>query len=161
MFGLIWTFDFYFNKNDAGFNLQNVSTWFYPFHKAPLLKEIIKLLEWYVTTDKTHYFNDRINENLTDRESFLNRYEQMLYTVPKTKISPVIDGYQKLLENEKLFPDMDAYVDKIWSSATKDEPNEYIDCRRITFISKCVLKKVINLSFEEFMTYVEPYRKYQ
>lgn len=35
-----------------------------------------------------------------------------------------------------------------------------IDCRHIKFIAKCILKKVMNYSFNEFMSYVKPYRKY-
>ncbi|AYV81955.1 MAG: XRN 5'-3' exonuclease, partial [Harvfovirus sp.] len=99
----------------------------------------------------------KIAENTVSREKFLNRYEQMLYIIPLNRISPVIPGYEKLLENRELFPDMEQYVNKIYSEKNTEE---YIDCRRITFITKCILKKVKNFSEEEFMKIVSPYRKY-
>lgn len=157
LFGLIWTFDFYFNKNNARSNLLHVSTWFYPLHKAPLLKEIVQSLQYFVKKNKVNIFSDKIKRNLTNRDKFLNRYEQLLYTVPKNRISPIIKGYEKLLENEDLFPDMEKYVDKIWNT---DTSSEYIDCRRVTFITKCILKKVHNYPFNEFMSFVEPYRHF-
>lgn len=157
LFGLIWTFDFYFNKNDPAYNLSHVSTWFYPLHKAPLLKEIVQSLNYFINKRKMDTFTNKINANLTSRSKFLNRYEQLLYTVPKNRIKLVIDGYQPLLNNSSLFPDMDDYVNKIWNIDTSDQ---YIDCRRITFITKCILKKVKNYSFEEFMNKVRFYRKY-
>lgn len=157
LFGLIWTFDFYFNKNNAPSNLLYVSTWFYPLHRAPLLKEIVQSLQYFVRTDKANIFSDKINRNLAGRNNFLNRYEQSLYTVPKNRIYPVIEGYEELLGDEHLFPDMDDYVDKIWNT---DTPNRYIDCRRVTFITKCILKKVHNYSFKDFMSYVKPFRRF-
>lgn len=156
LFGLIWTFDFYFNKNNKEYNLLHVSTWFYSYHRSPLLQGIVEYLEFYIKTDKVHHFNDKINENLIDRNDFLNRYEQLLYTVPKNNMNPIINGYQELLKNKKLFPDMDHYINEIWEG----EADNYIDCRHIKFIAKCILKKVMNYSFNEFMSYVKPYRKY-
>jgi 5'-3' exonuclease len=157
LFGLIWTFDFYFNKNDSKYNLMNVSTWFYPLHKAPLLKEVVQSLEYFVKTGKVNIFTDKIDRNIVSRSNFLNRYEQLLYTVPKNRIHPIIKGYEKLLEDESLFPDMDDYVSKIWNTSTS---SQYIDCRRITFITKCILKRVHNYSFKDFMSIVKPYRRY-
>ncbi|AYV84104.1 MAG: XRN 5'-3' exonuclease [Hyperionvirus sp.] len=156
LFGLVWTFDFYFNKNDAKENLRSVSTWFYPGHRAPLLVDIVKSLETYVEIDKAESLMERIGTNMVPRGEFLNRYEQMLYIIPLNRISPIVPGYEKLLENRELFPDMQEYVNKIWSG----DSAEYIDCRRITFITKCVLKKVKNFTEQMFMKIVLPYRRF-
>ena len=157
IFGLIWTFDFYFNKNNKNYNFSHVSTWFYPLHKAPLLKEIVQSLQYLIKTRKIDILVDMIDENLTERKNFLNRYEQLLYTVPKNKICPIIKGYEILLKDKELFPDMNDYVEKIWNT---NSSSQYIDCRRITFITKCILKKVCNYSFKYFMEKVKSYRSF-
>jgi len=153
-FSLIWTFDFYFNKNNKTENLQYVATWFYPHHKAPYLRDIVETLKTYIGMnfpDINHIVFETKNEQyLVERKTFFNRYEQMLYTVPVNKIKPIFDAYKDILSNQSIFPDMDDYVKKILNS----EEN-YIDCRKITFIIKCSLKKVLDLSFDEFRQYLD------
>jgi len=155
IYGSFWVFDFYFNRNNKLKNLNIVSTWFYSKHKSPLLKDVVTELERLISTGK---ISDVIN-NLylydVDRKNFLNRYEQMLYITPVNKIDLVISGYENLLMDKSLFPDMELYTDKIWNFE-----NGNIDCRRITFITKCDLKKIKNYEFEYFKEKINKYRKF-
>ena len=66
------------------------------------------------------------------------------------KIENIVSKYK----GKDLFPDMDEYTKIIWN-----KNNSYIDCRRITFINKCILTKVKNKSYKKFMDDVIKYRK--
>lgn len=144
IFGFLWTFDFYFNKNDKKYNYDNVSTWFYTKHRAPLVRELVQNMR--NLTNQTN-----IQNYLVKREIFINRYEQQLYVVPKEQIRPILPSYESVFSNNRLFPDLDKYTEKIWN----DRSGKYIDCRRMTFFAKCILKQITNLTFDEFYDLVK------
>jgi 5'-3' exonuclease len=154
--GLIWTFDFYFNKNDMGYNYKNVSTWFYRYDRAPLLSDITRSLKYFVDKKLMHQFTNNINKTLVKRELFMTRHGQMLYTLPvneiKTKYN--IEGLDKLYD-DPYFVDMDKYVDDIWL-----KKNNMLDCRRISFINKCNMVQVPNHSFSRFINILHKYPNY-
>jgi len=160
LFGSIWTFDFYFNKNNSIDNMEKVSTWFYPFHRSPLIGEIVSCLKKDIANNITNYMN-RIELEMVDRKDFLSVTDHMLYTMPKNKIlkikSNIHDEYDSsLFDDLELFPDIDWYVKKIW----KNKPDQQvIDCRRIVFNSKCILNKINNYSFEEFFKRIKKHKK--
>lgn len=159
IYGLIWVFDQYFNKNDEQYNMDNVSTWFYSSERAPLINDISNIFKIFID-DIT---NIDINEYNVMRKEYINRMEHLLYIVPYNKLlkDPIIDSlniYKKLiLDNKILFPDLDKQITEIWLG---NKEKEYIDCKRITFITKCILEQVKNTSFTNFMKIVEPLRIY-
>ena len=105
----------------------------------------------YINENKIY---EELDKYKTTRENFLNRYEQMLYTLPINKIDKSIIEYRNVFDNVELFPDMDEYTNKIWKM------EKVLDCRRTLFISKCHMTQIKNKSFDEFIKYVLPYRKY-
>jgi 5'-3' exonuclease len=160
LFGWVFVFDLYFNKNDRKYNLKNVLTWFYKYHRAPFLGDIVNKLNKLIkksdndTLDK--YYDDLILKNTASRKHFLNRYEQLLYICPLSKIITV-SGYEELIANRQLIIDLDKYIEEIWK-AKQLHNYELIDCRRISFLNKCILYNVPNLSFKQFIKLVKPYR---
>lgn len=151
--GIYWVFDQYFNKNDRTYNYNNVSSWFYPNERSPLIHDIVAELE------DPHEFEQLSKYNVI-RENYFTKVEHMLYTVPTPKLlkEPYIEEhnqYQQLIKSHQdIFVDIDKQIDEIWNGNGKD----YIDCRRITFITKCILEKVPNKPFKEFMEIVKPLR---
>jgi 5'-3' exonuclease len=63
--GLFWTFDYYFNNNDLEENLNTVSTWSYPYNKAPFLVQIEYFLR------RMLYNND--NNNKYKNKNYYNK----------------------------------------------------------------------------------------
>jgi hypothetical protein len=59
------------------------------------------------------------------------------------------DKYKQFIEDNKdFFPDLDAIANKIWEST---DNSDVIDCKRISFLSKCNLLSVKFVNFEEYM----------
>jgi len=148
IFGLYWVFDQYFNRNDKLTNFNNVSTWFYPYERAPLLTSIYDNITKNVKYD--------LSKKISKRENYMNKAEQLIYTVPLKKIlnDPYLINKKKYIEfaknNPEICPDLDSQINQIWEN-TNINNNFYIDCRRVTFITKCVLEKVKNMSYVDFM----------
>lgn len=148
IYGLYWVFDQYFNRNDKTDNYNKVSTWFYPYERAPLLIDI---------SDKFKSFSSyNSDEHLIKRKEYMNKFEQLIYTMPLKKIlsddalsdRPKYKKFAK--DHSEICPNLDEQINKIWEN-TETEKSFYIDCRRVTFITKCVLEKVENMSFDKFI----------
>ena len=58
--------------------------------------------------------------------------------------------YKFAKNNPEICPDLDSQINQIWEN-TNINSNFYIDCRRVSFITKCVLEKVKNMSYVDFM----------
>lgn len=156
IFGLHWVFDQYFNRNDKDTNLNNVSTWFYPYERGPLLINI---------SEKIGIFNNfDLSKYMVERGEYMNKTEQLIYTMPLKKIlnDPYLLDKKKYKEFAKqhpeICPDLDEQINQIWEN-TGGNTNFYIDCRRVTFITKCVLEKVSNMSYINYMKIIKPLRK--
>ncbi|AYV76756.1 MAG: XRN 5'-3' exonuclease [Terrestrivirus sp.] len=163
IFGIYWLIDQYFNKNDMKFNLDNVTTWFYPGERAPLIGDISNVLRHNEMYKLNQYTEKDIDEFNIKRSDFVNSIEQLLYISPSNKllkdavVGSLPEQYRELIaKNKTMFPDINDQIKKIWEGKN---PKEYIDCRRITFITKCILEKVKNLSWNEYKKYVVPLRE--
>ena len=155
--GLFWVFDFYFNKNNRKHNLENISTWFYPHHRSPLLYQVREILNEIMDKNKNDLvqkmnllFNEISHSTTykTNHENYMTKLEHYLYVTPKIKQSNIPDNYKKIVENnEDIFPNLDAITDKIWNN---EGTNETIECKRVPYINKCNLMCVKFVSFDEY-----------
>jgi len=149
--GILWVYDFYFLKNNANFNNKNVSIWFYEYHRSPFLTDIANYLYMKSNTDLDIVFKKILNSHI-NRNVFMNPFEHYLYVTPKNAIN-IPDTKELIINNPEIFPDMGLIVDKIINGncLIDDLP---IDCRRISFISKCIIKNIVNLTHEEYVKYL-------
>jgi 5'-3' exonuclease len=142
--GLIWIFDFYFNKNNSNRNISKVSTWMYSYHRAPLLFQIRQ----YIGLFKLGDMITEINNSYVNRQNYLNTLEHYMYITPKNKMVNIPEPYMKFAhEHPDFFPDLTESVNKIW---TGENASEIIDCKRINFLNKCNLLKVKHITYNEY-----------
>lgn len=158
--GLFWVFDFYFNKNNNKYNVDNISTWFYPYHRAPLLFQVREVLSSILEGNNINRLNSYMNKlfydislnenNKASNTNYMTKLEHYLYVTPKTKHIAVPDNYKSIIDkNNNLFPDLDTIVDKIWNNDSNDE--EIIECKRVPYINKCNLTCVPFIKFTDYM----------
>lgn len=142
--GLIWIFDFYFNKNSAERNIGKVSTWMYPYHRAPLLLHVAQNIGSF----QLGTLLSKINESYVNRTEYLNILEHYMYITPRHKMNGISERYNIFItENPEMFPDLTETINRIW---TGDNVTEIIDCKRINFLSKCNLKLVPHVTYNTY-----------
>lgn len=163
--GLLWVFDWYFNKNNSKYNEKNISTWFYAYHRAPLLYQIKDTLFEFKKNGAPQYFKrmdelyDNISidkKNIVPRNKFMNSLEHYLYVTPKNKFLNVPKKYDDIIsQNNLFFADLDLIVTQIWNG---ENISNIIDCRRIPYLNKCNLIGVQTVQFNDFMELMIPLR---
>lgn len=161
--GICWVFDFYFIKNNSLYNYNNVSPWFYEYHRSPMLIDLIAYLNTKSNKQLLDIHNNTVEEVIS-REDFFNPMEHYLYVTPKNSIN--VGKKYKLFEevinkNKNLFPDLNEIINKIMQ--IDNETSNYdsdipIDCRRVSYFSKCTLKTVKDIKYNEFMKVIKPFR---
>ncbi len=128
--GLIWVVDYYFDSKDY------INTWYYPFERAPMLKDIV------------NYFSKlkKIDVNLkeyevSDLDDYFNPVEQLLYVSPLTIIP---EEFEKLKENDFIksnFIDCKQIAKDIFNGNT-----DLIDCHSKPYLNKCIIKTMHRLN---------------
>jgi 5'-3' exonuclease len=157
--GLFWLTDFYFNKNDANYNYNNISTWFYKSHRPPLIREITNYMFQKKYNDYNEFVknmnklqNKSISE-IVNREEFFNTREQYFYITPKNSLTNIPISVKKVIDDNPIFfPDLDKIVLQIYNFENKSDKidnNNPIDCSTATFFNKCNLS-IEPLLFQEF-----------
>lgn len=153
--GISWVYDFYFIKNDPEFNYNNISPWFYEYHRSPLLIDLNIYLNS-ATDQELDTIHKKTVDRLIKRDNFINPFEHYLYVTPKNTIN-LNSKYQfikKIInDNPKIFPDLDIIIEQIFMN-NSDKEQATIDCRRVNFLSKCTLNTVKDIKFNEFMEVV-------
>jgi hypothetical protein len=151
--GLIWIFDFYFNRNSSTLNIEKVSTWTYSYHRAPLLSQIAYYIDG-VNLKKLLY---DINKSYVNRSEYLNILEHYMYITPKNRMVSIPHEYEEfILQNPQMYPDLNDTVNRIWNG---DNVNEIIDCKRVNFLSKCNLLSVNYVSYDEYFQKIKHLRR--
>lgn len=158
--GICWVFDFYFKKNDSEFNYNNVSTWFYQYHRSPMLIDLKNYLKKQ-EENKLLNIHKKVINLLTDRQNFMNPMEHYLYVTPKNSINIKNNKilWDIINNNPQVFPDLDLIINKIMNDDIGNENSVPIDCRRVSYLSKCTLKSVKDISFREFMSITKKLRE--
>ena len=157
--GILWLFDFYFNKNYRDTNINMISIYSYKFKKSPFITEILN----YLNKINMHEFNiilnnvNNINSNYyIKKDMFMNKLEQYLYTTPYDKIiktdklNMILDRYNEILNNDTVFPKIKNIVNEVLNG----ESNKYIDCKRVIYLNKATIKNIDNISHNEFMKHM-------
>lgn len=170
--GIMWVFEFYFNKNDKSENEKYVPVWFYSHHKAPLLTQIADYLKYPRLLSEAHEAL-KSPEFTVNRESYLTKTEHYVYVSPykpmshdtlsRPRKSAIPDGYIDFRNdpaNIKMFPRIESIIEQLWNP-TIDTPaiDTIIDCRRIPFLNKCHLHCVETITFDEYMTAIKHLRQ--
>lgn len=151
--GLIWIFDFYFNRNSTDRNINKVSTWMYPYHRAPLLSQIT----YYIKGVHLQNLLTDINASYVDRSEYLNIFEHYMYITPKNRMYNIPEKYIEFIEqNPTICPKLTETVDRIWNG---DRVNEIIDCKRINFLSKCNLLEVKHVPYADYFPKIKLLRE--
>lgn len=169
--GLFWVFDFYFNKNDPNINYNKVSTWFYRYHRAPLLTDIYcvmyaRILERTRQEPQNDRFVSTMNKlfgtvadinnrmSYVDRERYMNKLEHTIYILPLDKQNDIPEEYVTTYKGHpELFTSMSTIINSIWNH----QGTQYIDCRGIHYLNKCTLH-IPTVDFYQFMRIFGPLR---
>jgi len=131
---LISVFEYYYNWYDQDLNRQKPMIWFYKYHKAPLLTQIVD----YMKTIKN--FNKLNIMETVDRKDFLNPLEQMMFVTPVNhNMELVPHAYEEFVKNSEFYIDLNKVAEDILS-----ERNNLMDCRGVIFINKCHINIVNN-----------------
>jgi 5'-3' exonuclease len=143
--GLIWVFDFYFNKNDKKYNHDNVSEWYHKEYKAPLLKQLYKFLETDIKNNfkKCKNIMGQLKRKIIKREDFMNKLEHYLYINPPNVINHT-ENLKVYTENNYFYKD----INEIHNNIT-----ENVDCRGIYYLNKCHIL-IPTIDFKPFIAYV-------
>lgn len=166
--GICWVFDFYFNKNKSEHNFNNISTWFYKYHKAPLLGDLSDYLNNITNKDELlKMYTDVVNKTVS-REEFMNINEHYVYITPKNSVNllKLPKSIQDIItsdRNKDNFPDLDIFAQQILNEPTTDDNEEYnnklpLDCRRASYLTKCALTTVKEVEYNEYIKMVKPTR---
>jgi 5'-3' exonuclease len=141
---------------------QVLEIWYYPHHKAPLIQDIFKWLQQFISKDKFNIdkFKIQIKSYLSTRlahypKLFIPDYLYQLYY-----ITPNYDEFIKLTNADKSkYPKLkyhelyEQFVSQLKWSDNKLNLSDLLDCNLQRFIDKCIpLLKInnnnINLVFE-------------
>jgi 5'-3' exonuclease len=141
---------------------QVLEIWYYPHHKAPLIQDIFKWLQQFISKDKFDIdkFKIQIKSHLSTRlahypKLFIPDYIYQLYY-----ITPNYDEFIKLTNADKSkYPKLkyhelyEQFVSQLKWSDNKLNLSDLLDCNLQRFIDKCIpLLKInnhnINLVFE-------------
>lgn len=154
--GLLWIFDNYFNKNNS--NLNMVSTWFYKHHRVPLLYQVREYLyklinkgsDVYIKKMAQLYTDVAFNKKyFVEKNKFMTTLEQYIYVTPKNKQKDIPSNYAKIINDDNNnFPDMDVIASKIWNGTNN---SDLIESKRISYFSKCNLKGINFMDYDEFI----------
>lgn len=150
--GIIWIFDHYFNKNNFQYNGENISTWFYPYYKTPLLKDIINRLSSFTTPNEyiNHMKNlEKYNEQLIiKKENYINFDEQFMYINPAEIILQKFPEKKEFIE---LYPNIFVKMTPIINNMFfNDKYNNKFDCNNASYLNKCTLPFIENISFDKY-----------
>lgn len=141
--GILWVFDNYYNSTDY------VSTYYYPFDRAPLL------LHLYQTLKKVNVarVEKSLDKNKVEKlKNYWNPIEQLIYVSPHTKavIKLLPSEYRDFQPNKYICPKISTLVKEFY------EGNE-ADCLSISYFTKCLihaLNKPTEEIDEEFFTQI-------
>lgn len=98
LIGLCWVFDFYFNRNNRLENKNQISEWYYPNVRTPLLSHIVEILNDEHSSGDSLTKQQQFLENQYDivlksyipREKYINRLGHYIYITPENKLSTEI-----------------------------------------------------------------------
>lgn len=138
--GLVWVFNHYYGDLDRG----KVSTWYFPYNKAPLMTQIYDV----VNKHDNDYFTkilERLKKKEVLRKDYFNTVEQLMYVTPAKGLENIMPKAYKKFINSGYYPDLD----KLAESFLKGE--KVIDCRGEIFLNKCHLEEQDKISDEKFI----------
>jgi 5'-3' exonuclease len=139
--GLMWVFNYYFN--DCGY----LNTWYYPFERAPLMRDFAHYLNGISHDDFRNMFQGLDKYIIRDPLETFNPMEQFIY------VSPLTPGNLKLLPEEfaqvldrSVIP-LDIYshfvdIIDVVNDIEKEDCVASLDCRSLPYFSKCLYKDI-------------------
>jgi len=139
--GLMWVFQSYFNQNNHEENIKNISTWFYPYHRAPLIRDIAQRCK----NKNIEQIMSKYKQNIP-RELYFTKKEHYMYIAPHHKH----DDIQYEINNN-IFPNVKDIAGIIM---VKGGDRYIIDCRRISFLNKCNLTCIKTIDYNSFTKFI-------
>lgn len=128
--GLLWVVDYYFDSK------AYVGTWYYPYERAPLLKDIVNYLSKLQKIDV-----DLKKYEVSDLDDYFNPIEQLIYVSP---LSNIPEEFEILKEND-FFKDNFIDCKKIAKELFNGNTN-IIDCHSKPYLNKCIIKTMKRLN---------------
>ena len=135
--GLIWVFEFYYNKLNNQYNQDHADTWYYKWPKAPLLTQLFRFMKLKASQDQDYLekLSDGLAKYSVDRAIYFKPLEHMMYVVPVHQYPELVPKeYDTFIKNKKYFPNMKQYASKVLEGESK-----IINCRGVIFLNKCEL----------------------
>jgi len=148
--GLAWVFNYYYNEK-----VEKVPIWFYKSDIAPSIGGIFRFLKKNKKNIDTYFKTSMADKNLVDKKDYFTSIEHYLYVTPvnvQGKLPDKYSNYETLRSNATLFPDLEKIADDIWQG------KNVIDCSYATYLSKCKLLTVKNLTFKNYIKILLPLR---
>jgi hypothetical protein len=141
---------------------QVLEIWYYPHHKAPLIQDIFKWLQQFISKDRFDIdkFKIQIKSHLSTRLTHYPKIFKPDYVYQLYYITPNYDEFIKLTNADKAkYPKLkyhelyEQFVSQLKWSNNKLNLSDLLDCNLQRFIDKCIplLKSNnhnINLVFE-------------
>jgi 5'-3' exonuclease len=149
LLGLTWAFESYFNRFEI-MGLKKMSTWAYPYTKAPLMTQLCE----YLNENEDKYMFDVLRNDVYKSylpyDKFYNTIELLLYISPaKNMIEVMPKEYHEMIKNDKIYyTDINTIADDIMKS------RHPIDCRGMIYLNKCHIKSDKKLSYPKFLAMI-------
>jgi len=141
-------FDIYYNYIDIDTNYTQKN--YYKYIKSPLLITIYD----YLNKNDISKMVEKINKKIEDgkiRTTYLNRFEHYMFITPRNKL--LKKKWKHILQNKKIFPDLDLLIDKIIKKLSVD-----VECSNTIYFNRCHLIGMF-IDLYEFKKYMRLKRK--
>lgn len=143
LLGFVWVFEYYYNKQDY------VSTWYYPFERSPLLRDVYKFMVTH-SAYVTDVYEALGQFEVADISKFFNPVEQLLYVTPINESNAALLPKVILKNFNEISDELDAQsvmvftdIAPIVQEMTKPKCDDsVIDCRSISYFNKCIMPDV-------------------
>jgi 5'-3' exonuclease len=144
--GLLWTFNYYYNESN------NISTWFYKYEKAPILRDIYIYI--YNNPNSLREIYNKLKKYNVDPSNFFNETELLMYITPYIiENEPIVPKkFLNFFKTDQYYIDNDVY--KIVNNL-----KDYIDCTGARFLNKCTILSLKKYDTSYDMQFIERLRE--
>lgn len=138
--GLMWVFNYYFNKFDEKFHYENGDAYYYHYTHSPLMTQLNEYIQTLDNTKMNNIFSN-LEKYKIPRNNYFNCIEQLMYVTPENLLLDIVPNeYHDFINSDPFYRKISFIVEKIW--ANSPEIPQIIDCRGVFYVSSCHLKIV-------------------
>lgn len=146
--GLDWVMQFYYNDPTY------ISTYYYKYEKAPLLKHISAYLDKITREEFVAVTAGLEKYQVTNLKTYFAPIYQLIYVSPMVPevLQLLPSNYRKAIKSGNISPFLKKYfvdVDKIVDKLYKEPVSSEVDCHSIPYLNKCLVRTIHRATAED------------